>query len=491
MKNKKTQWIVAGIVLLLAVLGGWYINRQVSYARNPPPNIIFILTDDLDFTLMPYMKNANKLIGKEGATFTNYFVTSSACCPSRASTIRGQYPHNTTILENSPGFKQFYRNGKNEDTLATWLKSAGYQNSLLGKYLNLYPTGASSTYIPPGWSDWHAFIFNASEQFYFAYTMNENGALVRYHKKAEDYSTDVLKNLAISFIKKSEENVWWKSPFFIYLSTYAPHGPDIPAPRHSELFKDLTYPQSPSFHEADTSDKPLIIRNLTKTGGVFSVKKANNLFVRRVQTIQAVDEMVASLVQTLKASGQLDNTYIILTSDNGFREGEHNLPSGKMLAYEEDIHVPFMIRGPGIQPGTTVTQMTANIDIASTLAELAHAQPADFVDGRSFVRLFKSQPAGDDKWRKALLIETGNLTGPTGVIAYRGVRTEKFMYLEYKDGELEFYDLVNDPYELNNLAGKLDAESRSSLHTWLEQLKACQAEGCRAAEMAVPGNIKY
>jgi len=488
MKSRKVQWI-GGIVFLLAALGGTFMYRQLfNGSENPPPNIIFILTDDLDFPLMPYMENTNKLIGQEGATFTNYFVSSSSCCPSRASIFRGQYPHNTTILENSPGFEQFYRNGKDEDTLATCMKSAGFKNSFLGKYLNLYPAGVKRSYISPGWADWHVFLYGPSQNFYFAYMMNENDRLVKYYKKDEDYSTDVLKKKAFEFIEKSVRR---KSPFFVFISTYAPHGPSDPAPRHSELFKDLEYPQRPAFHEEDTSDKPSIIRDLRTTGGLFEVEEANALFIKRVQSVQAVDEMVAELVQLLEQNGQLDNTYIFFTSDNGFHMGEHSLPSGKMLAYEEDIHVPLLVRGPGIQPGTTVTQMTANIDIAPTIAELAGAQAAEYVDGRSFVHFFNSQTQKDADWRKALLIETGNLEGVSHVTAYRGVRTEKFIYVEYGNGELEFYDLVNDPYELNNLAGNLDTETLSSLHTWLEQLKACQAEGCREAEMAVPADIKY
>jgi len=489
MKNRKNQWIGSGIILLLVVFGGLLFNgKKFSDSENPPPNIIFILTDDLDFSLMPYMENTNKLIGQEGTTFTNYFVTSSACCPSRASTLRGQYPHNTTILENSPGFEQFYRNGKDEDTIATWMKSAGYKNSYLGKYMNLYPAGVKRSYISPGWADWHVFLYENAPHFYFAYTMNENGKLVRCHKKAEEYSTDVIREKSVEFIKAKIKK---GSPFFIFISVYAPHGPSIPAPRHSGLFKDLEYPQSPSFHEEDTSDKPSIIRDLRKTGGLFEAGEANNLFIRRVQSMQAVDELVAELVHLLEQNGQLDNTYIFFTSDNGFHMGEHSLPSGKMLAYEEDIHVPLLVRGPGIQPGTTITQITANIDIAPSIAELAGERAAEYIDGRSFVPFFSSPSEEGTEWRKALLIETGNLEGVSHGVSYRGIRSEKFIYVEYESGELEFYDLITDLYELNNIAQNLDAETLSILHSWLEQLKTCRADDCRIAEMALPDHLKY
>jgi arylsulfatase A-like enzyme len=170
--------------------------------------------------------------------------------------------------------------------------------------------------------------------------------------------------------------------------------------------------------------------------------------------------------------------------------GEHNLPSGKMLAYEEDIHVPLFVRGPGIQPGTIVTQMTANIDIAPTIAELAGAKTAEFVDGSSFAPFMLSSDQQPVDWRQSLLIETGDLDRESPVIAYRGVRTDKFIYIEYESGELEFYDLIADPYEVDNLAGSLSEETLSTLHTWLEQLKACKTNECRNLEMAVP-DIKY
>jgi len=471
--------------LIVIALAGLILG-QPRISSEDHPNIIFILTDDLDFPLMPYMENTNSLIRDQGATFTNYFVTSSACCPSRSSTLRGQYPHNTGVLENSPGFEYFHDNGNDADTIATWMKSTGYKNSFLGKYMNLYPAGVKRSYIPPGWADWHVFL-DEGDPFYFAYTMNENGKLVRHQKKAEDYSTDVMKNLSLDFISR---NIEQGRPFFSYISVYAPHGPNDPAPRHADLFTDLIYPKSPSFHEEDVSDKPFIIRDLRRTGGLFETEEADALFMKRVRSVQAVDEMVADLVKLLEETGQLDNTYIFFTSDNGFHMGEHSLPSGKMLPYEEDIHVPLFVRGPGIQPDTTVTQMTANIDIASTIAELAGAEPAEFVDGRSFAPFLFSSNQQSMDWRQALLIETGDLDRESSVIAYRGVRTEKFIYIEYESAELEFYDLINDPFEIDNLAGSLSEETLFMLHAWLAQLKTCKAEECRAIEMALP-EIKY
>jgi len=434
------------------------------------------------------MKNTDKLITKQGASFTNYFVTSPLCCPSRASMFRGQYPHNTNILENSPGFMNYYRNGRETETIGTWLNSQGYRTSMEGKYINGYPIGAGKNYVPPGWTDWHAFIYQEYEgTFYNNYKMNENGSIVDYGKSPEDYSTDVIKRQSIDFINQS---ITAGSPFFILYSVIAPHGPSTPAVRHADLFPGLVYPKKPSFQEQDISDKPSVIYTEAAAGDDFDQYDADALFRRRVQTVQSVDELIGDVIHLLDQRGQLDNTYIIFTSDNGFHLGEHRIPSGKGYPYEEDIHVPFIVRGPGIQPNSQVIQMAANIDIAPTVTDMANVSISDFIDGRSLMPFLHPQPNQNIPWRKSLLMETGYFERHTYPLVYRGVRTDSFIYLEYEGGELEYYDLIADPYELDNLAKSLDPARLASLHAWVDQLKNCRAEECRAAEINVPDNLK-
>lgn len=489
MKNNKI-WH-AGLVAAGLMLAVWLAYSAGHSIRAFKPNIIVILTDDLDFPLMPYMPNVDKLITQAGATFTNYFVTTPLCCPSRATTLRGQYSHNTNILENSPGFVNFFRNGREVDSLAPWLNQAGYKTSLIGKYLNGYPTNAGKSYIPPGWTDWHAFMNQYDSEigahYYYDYELNDNGKIVYYGTAPEEYSTDVFRDKSIQFINESVDA---GSPFFLFLSVKPPHGPSLGAPRHLEKYQDLEYPLKPSFQEADLSDKPASTVTVARSGDDFDVYDANALFVKRVQSLQALDELVAKLVQLLEDNGQLDNTYIIFTSDNGFHMGEHGLPAGKDYPYEEDIHVPFIVRGPGIQPNLQITAMSANIDIAPTLAEMAGVKSADFIDGRSLMRFLHPQADDTRAWREALLIEAGYADDEKNPLVYRGIRTGTFIYLEYKSGELEYYDLINDPYELDNIAYELDPAKLASLHAWLEQLKTCRAEGCRSAEMAMPKELR-
>ncbi|PWH16249.1 MAG: sulfatase [Anaerolineae bacterium] len=476
------RWLVPFFLLLLLMASGLPFSIASWQQAQKRPNLLFIYTDDLDWPLMAYMPLTNRLIAEQGAVFTRFFVTSSMCCPSRASTLRGQYPHNTGILENSPGFKKFYREQSEKETLAVWLERAGYHNSLLGKYLNLYPLGASPEYVPLGWHDWHAFI-DEGKPYYFAYALNENGTVVRKYKKPEDYSTDVLNRQAQEFIRQAAQ---LGKPFFLFLSVYAPHGPSVPAPRHLERYTDIKYPQKPSFHEADISDKPAVIQDLRRTGGLFEAEEADALFVLRVQSMQAVDEMVADLVNVLQQTGQLENTYIFFTSDNGFHMGEHMLPSGKMLPYEEDILVPLYVRGPGIPPGTVISELSVNVDLAPTFLELAGAKAPYFLDGRSLVPLLFVPAQPVQNWRTAVLIESGEFAKQTDVLAWRGVRTATFKYVEYENGEREFYDLVNDPYEMQNLASRLPEKTLLVLHTWLAQLQTCRAAQCRQIEMNIP-----
>jgi N-acetylglucosamine-6-sulfatase len=486
--------IIIIVVVVLALLAGALYTATNTRLFKDTPNVIIILTDDMDNTLMPYMPKTIELIGEQGATLDNFFITTPICCPSRASILRGQYAHNTDILENSPGFARFFKLQEEESTLAVWLQNAGYRTALYGKYLNNYPVNAGQNYVPPGWTDWGAFIGTDYEgNLFYNYTISENGTLVPYGDAPEDYSTDVIRDKSLTFI---EDSVKADSPFFLFVSVYAPHGPAIPAPRHQALYNDEMYPQKPSFNEQDVSDKPAIIRALTETGDEFDENDANAYFNARINSLQSVDELVEDVVRALEQNGELEDTYIFFLSDNGFRLGEHRLPSGKGTAYEEDIRVPFMARGPGIEPGTQYSQMTANIDLAPTIAEIAGVAIPEFVDGRSFLTFLHG---GEVPWRDGLLIEFGyideeavaealadpetdNLLVDVAGGAFRGIRGRDFVYVEYANGEFEFYDLVADPYQLENLAGRLSLETLNIFHEKLEALKKCNGSECWVLE---------
>lgn len=472
------------------------------------PNIIFILADDLDVKLgtLNYMPNLKRLLVDQGTTIADFFVSDSLCCPARATILRGQYVHNHQVYTNgapSGGFQKFLGIGAEDSTFATWLQAAGYQTVLLGKYLNGYPPEENRTHIPPGWSEWYS-PAGGNPYSSYNYRLNENGQLIAYGDRARDYITDVLARKAADFIRRAATS---QIPFFMYLAPYAPHAPANPAPRHADLFLGLQVPRVPSFNEADMSDKPARYQQrplLTPE----QVAELDAQYRQRVQSMQAVDEMILWLVLTLEATGQLQNTYIMFTSDNGYHMGHHRLLAGKATAYEEDIRVPLIVRGPGVPAGDVLRgYLAGNVDLAPTFAELAGVSAPEFVDGRSLVPLLAGHGAAAEAWRQAYLLEyypverrtrpraashdrNGVLeppdpdevkqAGPTP--SYVGLRTARYKYVEYSTSEREFYDLNPDPYELENQAAKMDSTLQGQLSTWLRALHNCQGAGCREVE---------
>jgi arylsulfatase A-like enzyme/dienelactone hydrolase len=480
---------ISKIAILIVVLltASFYGTGSTVVSSAPPdrPNIVFILTDDQEAASMAFMPKLKALLIDQGVSFSGYFTSFALCCPSRATTLRGQYAHNTQILGNQPpegGFQKFYALGEESSTIATWLQAAGYQTMLVGKYLNGYPRGVGLTYVPPGWSEWYSAV-RGNQYGQYNYTLNENGRLVTYGNKPEDYGTDVYARKTTDFIRRmAKEN----QPFFVYFSVYAPHSPATPAPRHQNLFPDATAPRTPNFNEADVSDKPSYIR-LRRPLTSREISQIDELYRKRLQSLQAVDDAIEAMIETLQATGQLEKTYIFFTSDNGFHLGNHRLMMGKIAPYEEDIRVPLIVRGPGVPAGKTVNWLTGNVDLAPTWAELAAAKVPDFLDGRSLVPLLSSAPPSAESWRQAFLLENGSTdrTGQAqtgGIPNFRGLRTKDYLYVEYVTGERELYELTKDPQQLQNSHASADPALRSRLSVQLEELKRCAGESCRQAE---------
>ena len=477
-----THKIVAAATLFLAAIsvvsGVTILGAKKLWGVDTPanrPNIILILTDDQEAGSMAFMPHLQELLVNQGTTFKNFIFNVSLCCPSRASILRGQYAHNHQIMTNRPpngGFERFRDLGHEQSTMATWLQGAGYRTAFFGKYLNGYPSD-SKTYIPPGWDEWYAEVSG----HYFDYELNENGQVVQYGNDPEDYETDVLARKAAEFIRHSAG----EAPFFIYLAPFAPHGPLIPAPRHSNEFADHQAPRPPSFNEADVSDKPQWFRDL----GLLSQSQIDDIDQRsrdRLRTLLGVDDLIKTIIDTLTAYGELDNTYLFYATDNGFHQGEHRLERGKNTAYEESIRVPLIVRGPGVPAAQRLEHLIANIDLASTFADMAGANVPLFVDGLSLVSFLGSPPYPIDSWRSVILVQhwqsdTGGGRN-TRIPDYQGVRTPDYLFVEYATDELELYDLRNDPYQLESLHQTADPNLISGLATLLQELRNCAGAGC-------------
>ncbi|MBH8577431.1 sulfatase-like hydrolase/transferase [Nostocaceae cyanobacterium CENA369] len=404
---------------------------QKAFAQTSKPNIVFVLVDDMDADTINedpenYAPHIKRLLIDKGITFPNFFVDVSLCCPSRTSILRGQYAHNTGVLNNSRhegGFQQAHKNKLEQETIATSLKANGYRTALIGKYLNGYPDTVREdedkipdTYVPPGWTEWYSPMEKGKKKnkakgygnpyTQYGYTLNQNGRLVKYGNNSEDYGTDVYTSFARNFIKNSARD---NKPFFLYFAPFNIHSPYTPADRYKHLFNGVKAPRPDNFNETDReggfNTKPKFMQKKLKNRlDREQIDFVDKSYRKRLRSLQSVDDAVNKLIDTLKESGQLDNTYIVFTSDNGYKQGIHRISLGKESAYEEDIRLNLFVRGPGVPVGKKLPQIVGNIDFFPTFADIAGVQPPSFVDGRSFLPLLKgtTEPR---KWRSAFLVE--------------------------------------------------------------------------------------
>jgi N-acetylglucosamine-6-sulfatase len=474
---ERARSCVAGVLVL--TVGGCGGGGSVAGPAAAPsaapirrPNIVFLLTDDLDVRTSDMMPRLPALIGQHGLTFTRAYVTQSLCAPSRASILTGEYPHNHRVLDNTGpdgGFPAF-RRGLEGATLPMWLRAAGYRTALVGKYMNGYPALNRPDYIPPGWDEWDAQLTDLTQDRYVNYFLNENGTVNAYGTKETEYETDVLARRATTFIEKAVAD---GKPFFLYLATDAPHLPAISAPRHATLLTGTQAPRVPSFNEADVSDKPAFVRNAVLLQPK-DIRKLDMTETNRLRTLLSVEDMLGSVLSVLAANQVLDSTYVIFTSDNGLMLGEHRLVTTKNLGYEECIRVPLIAMGPGISAATRDEEHPVlNVDFAPTLAELAGASVPPNLDGRSFARLLRGETVTD--WRKDLLSETISYTG--GVSAT--LRTADYAYTELESNERELYDMRTDPYQTTSLHRRADPTLLQTLSARVAQLVSCRGASCR------------
>ena len=400
------------------------------------PSIVVIVTDDQRWDTLWGMPALRRGLGEKGITFTNAYVTTSLCCPSRASLLTGNYAHTTGVWHNQPplgGVRRF----RDRSTIATWLDRAGYRTGLFGKYLN----GYNGRYIPPGWDRWVAFARSADRgDLYYNYALNIDGSLKRFGRDPAAYSTSALTAEVFRYILETE------GPLFAYFAPYAPHKPMIPARGDRTRFSNLRPYRPPSYDERDLSDKPKWVQSRERLSS--PRKKKVDSWRRGAQaSLLAVDRSVDAILRALEATGRLDNTLIIYTSDNGVLLGEHRY-TRKGNPYEESIRVPFVVRYDRLpyRPRTD-DRLVLNIDVAPTIAEASGIRRPR-TDGRSLLPLMQSSSV---PWRRDFVVEHAHM--PLFPPSSCGLHSERFSYVRYNTGEEELYDLAADPFQLSNLAG--------------------------------------
>ena len=456
------------MLAFLATGCGNVADAQVARDR---PNIVFILADDLDKELLAshlsHYPNIQAL-ADQGVTFDNAFVTNALCCPSRSTILTGLYAHNHHVMDNNPpeGGAPAFRPVEPE-ALPVWLENAGYTTGYVGKYLNNY----DGTYAPPGWDEWKGRVVGLpylGKDQVEGFGMDGKNAEGRTH-------TQVFADEAVSFVGQHAG----ATPYFLFVSPYAPHDPGVHADSYDALFSDAHLPRPPSFNERDVSDKPAWIRDEPRLT-TEQIAEAERLYRNRLRSMKDVDRMVGRLVGALRDTGELSSTYVVFFSDNGYHAGQHRLlMPPKRLAYEEDIKMPLIVRGPGVPTGVSRSGMALNNDLAPTFAEWAQADPLLPVDGRSLVPMLSTSPPSN--WRTAFLAEAA-AHEQIGRPAYRAVRTDNYLYVRYADGETELYNLDRDPYELESYYPEAGNALKDRLQGRLSSLVSCAGPECRSAE---------
>jgi arylsulfatase A-like enzyme len=457
----RNRWIGPAVALGLAVslagpVGAALAPTPVPSAQaasprdnSEAPNVLLILTDDQRASTLVGMPRVMEDLVGGGTTYPNAFVPTSWCCPSRASLLSGKFAHNSGVWENATSsawgaWAAFAHGGEESDTLATRLQDDGYRTGLFGKYLNDTTTW-SDEHLPPGWDEWDAFL---------------GGNYTRYHLSSDEnpvrkdrrYLTDLLADRTLDFIESTPED----TPFFAYFSPFAPHypfdaGPYAGATREAGLLDDVeaatNYP-SPATNQADMSGYPRWMQKLEPTDIWDNAGRTNSpemtisdVIERQADTLMGVDAAIGRMIDALRESGRLDNTLIVLVSDNGYAWGEHRL-QGKNTPYDVSVRVPLVMRLDGVLDAGVQDPrvVAANVDVHATILDIAGVKPGR-IDGLSAL-------TSD---REGIVMEAMRWAGTRGRPAYCGFRTEDRLYVRYSTGEEELYDYTRDPYELANV----------------------------------------
>jgi N-acetylglucosamine-6-sulfatase len=514
--------LLAFAVALLALAAGVNAASEARAAETGA-NVVFILTDDMTSSELAGMPNVQSLIGAEGTTFNEAYVSFPLCCPSRATMLSGQYMHNHGVHGNFPPNGSWFKWRSHESNdLPVWLQQDGYYNVHIGKYMNGYSLVDGTLPVPDGWSEWYGKV--SEDALYFDYNIVEKTGpsatprITFYGDQPDDYQTDVFGDRAVDFVNDSAVS---RQPFWLNLWFNSPHGPFDPAPRDLYRLAGSPQPKLPGFNEKDIRDKPKWLqrqlkRRLTKK----QIKVIDSERRRQQEQLISVDQSVGELIQALKTKGILDDTYVIFASDNGFFRGEHRIASGKYLPYDPASRVPLLIRGPGIPHGGVSNELVWNGDIAQTIDQIASGSINTSVDGRSLLP-YAENPAL--RSTRPILLEAD--TGPGGTTGesaqasaamaraarvhvagrrgvdnldqepdaiksaannistapgYRSIRTDRYEYTIYSNGQSELYDMKRDPAQLQSLAKDPRYRFvRKFLYDHLAVLSTCAGEACR------------
>jgi N-acetylglucosamine-6-sulfatase len=463
------------------------LARKQPADPGEPTNVVMITADDAAASDLRWMPKTRALIGRAGVTFTDSLAPHPLCCPARAMMMTGQFAQNNGVRTNGWPSGGYYKLDQT-NTLPVWMKAAGYETAMVGKYMNEYAMRDPDE-EPPGWDHWRA-PARYGDYDYYNYRVNVDGVL---HDLRGTYSSDYYTEESEQLIRQMSSD---DQPFFLWQSHVAPHtacptlataddcwGYPTPSAQYAHSFDHVVPPQlrDPSYNERDVSDKP---QKFAQAPPLDRSEKHHltELFQRRIESLQSVDDAVARTIATLDEVGELDNTLVIFASDNGYLLGEHRT-AGKNLGYEPSLRVPLLMRGPSVPAGVRSDETVGLVDLAPTIAAVGGADPGLRVDGRNLLPVASGEKPGWD----TMLVQAGPRSKDTSGWFFRGVRTDRYTYLEYRSGEVELYDRRRDPSELRNVAGDpAYARTQAELRRRLQRLQDCAGAECRQRFGPVP-----
>lgn len=508
-------------------------NRATSQSL---PHIIFLLTDDQSMDTLENMPRLRSIMGQHGTFFKSMYASIPVCCPSRASLWSGQFQHNNNVIGNiieTNCSSRTWQEQSEPNSVAVHLKSAGYSTSFAGKYLNDYgdPRVGGPQHVPPGWDNWQGLVGNS---IYYDYTLSNNGQPEQHgHDYATDYLPDLVINRTLDFI---DAKVKGGQPLFAVVSTPTCHDPTDPAPQYADLYPQLHVPRTPDYNATvlDThwfQSSGAAGYGLDSNAGRYIDLK----FRRRALTLITVEDILEALVQKMTDLGQLNNTYFVYTTDNGYHLGTYSTTWDKRQPWESDVLLPLFIRGPGVAAGAVSDKIVSMVDLSATFLALAGVSIPSYFDGTSLLDAsnqklmvlieyhgepwFNSSEAqSNDKFAGDIcqrteydkhLFQFGfqNHTTPPfwygnpictcedstnntwNCLRYRN-DTSNFRYCEFADSVsmVEYFDYTTDPWGLRNAAQGLPSTLKQSLHQRLAEAVVCKGSGACADVLSRPLN---
>eukprot|EP00051_Salpingoeca_urceolata_P011377 m.140865 g.140865 ORF g.140865 m.140865 type:complete len:499 (-) comp17095_c1_seq8:32-1528(-) len=442
-------------------------------AAKRPPSIVFLLTDDQDVgsaeVAMPF---TIEHIVHRGVNATRYFTTTPVCCPSRSAIISARYAHNTLNSDNgtTPGCMR-----QHKTAFPIHLQAAGIRTGCFGKFLNMggmkrfcanlgkCTSGHCET--PKGWDE---FFGMCPDTCYQDCHYAHNGKLITPTEHT-GYATSVIGNRSVEFVKKAIND---DVSFFLYSATHAPHLPCTPAPWYKNEFQDKVAPRTASWNASGADKHWIVSQQPPLTDKV--AKELDDVYRNRLRTLLSVDDITRALYAEIASAGRLNDTYFVWTSDHGFHLGEFRLGAAKRQVYETDIRVPLAVAGPGIAPGSFLSDVSSHIDLGPTFLDIVGAPIPPYFDGKSLLpKITGNSPHEKDSPKRTMhLVEymaAGKLkTDVVGHVqcapnnTYIAIRTKtsfgEFSYSEFSDNKYNFdapyfyelYNLTADPLQLHN-----------------------------------------